>query len=848
MQQEGSIPAEFTFVCPLPNGLHVRPASLLAELATRFHSGVSVVNRRNGAVANLKSTLGILAADIRHGDNCSVQIRGEGAAMAEKALRDFILNDLPNSDEPEAAKAVAGGTLPRGLQSAEIHYIAGAGVSSGIGVGKAVPVVSPHMTPEIAEATADPAAEERHLERGITAVGDRTRNMLAHAASPAEAGLLKAHLALLDDVTFREELQRGIARGNTAEKSVFDAGQHFASLLQHSASAYIRDRAVDIQDMCAQLLQELNGRPADSSSVELYEPSVLLAESLGPQQLLAADRRWLRGLVLEYAGTTSHTVILARSLGIPTVVGVKGAPAWLRAGEQIIVDANRGLVIAGGTEAVDRFYKRELRAISRRHENLLANSAAMARTADGQLLSVGANASSREEVEAAFSQGADAVGLFRSEILFLGRDVSPTEEEQFEIYKDLAICAGQREVTIRTLDAGGDKPIPHLRLPAESNPYLGFRGVRIYPEHRELFRTQLRAILRASGFGRIRMMAPMVSSLDEVRWLKSQIVDAQQQLSQQNIAFDAAMPIGIMIEVPSVAFILDQLCAEVDFFSIGTNDLAQYFMAADRDNARVAALSNVRHPGFLRFLRHIVDCVHVGGKRVAMCGEMAADVHNLRLLVGLGLDEISAAPSQLPFLKREIRRLSARACAELLEKATACGSVDDVNVLLAKSHAQDVHEPLLDAGLVILDSESRTKEEVIRELVDALYVAGRTDEPDRIEEAVWARESLYSTGVGHGFAIPHGRTDATRADSVAVLKLRHPVPWGSPADEPVTTVILLAVRDSEVDNNHMKVLARLARQLMDESFRRSLSALDDSAGITQYLVSCLQLQPSPGPQ
>jgi len=843
MRAEISNPTEFTFVCPLANGIHARPASLLAEVATRFDSGLSVVNQRNGAVANLKSTLGILAADIRHGDNCSVQVRGEGAALAAKALREFIFQNLPKADGPVVVERLTHGALPRSLQSSDVNYRAGAGVSSGVGIGKVVFAAPIRLPLQVPETATDVQAEERNLDRALAAVRERTRGMLARSLSDAEAGVLKAHLALLDDVAFVEELQHGIARGNTAGKSIADTAQHFISVLQGSGSAYIRDRAIDIQEICARLLQELCGTSVPSDEVELCEPSVLLAETLAPQQLLAFDRRWLQGLVLEYAGTTSHTVILARSLGIPAVVGVKNAASVFRAGEQVVVDANRGLVVSNGIDVVHQFYGRERRVLTRRRERMVREGLAPAQTLDGKKFAVSANVSFSAEVRAAFSEGADAIGLFRSEILFLDRDTPPTEDEQFEIYRDAISVAGGRYVAIRTIDVGGDKPIPHLHLPRESNPYLGFRGLRIYPEHRDLFRTQLRAIVRASAFGPVKMMAPMVTTHDEVRWLKSQIAEVQRELSDQNIGYDPAMPVGIMVEVPSVAFILDQLCADVDFFSIGTNDLAQYFMAADRDNARVSALANVRHPSFLRFLKHIVDGVHAGGKRVSMCGEMAGDVSNLPLLVGLGLDEISAAGSQLPNLKSEIAKLVARDCRKILDEAMAFTSVDEIDQLLARYHQRARQESLLDSDLVITASESLTKEEVIRELVDALYVAGRTDDPDRVEEAVWARESIYATGLGHGFAIPHGRTDAVRADSVAVLKLRKPIAWGSVDDEPVSIVVLLAVRDSAVDNIHLKVMARLARQLMDESFRGRLAALDDQREITQFLTSCLQLQP-----
>src|SRR5207248_6656521 len=336
-----------------------------------------------------------------------------------------------------------------------------------------------------------------------------------------------------------------------------------------------------------------------------------------------------------------------------------------------------------------------------------------------------------------------------------------------------------RPVIIRTIDVGGDKPVAHLNLPAESNPFLGYRGMRIYAEHRELFRTQFRALLRASAFGKLQVMAPMVSTIEEVIWLKAQVAQSQEELRGQNIQFDPAMPVGIMIEVPSVAFILDQLSAELDFFSIGTNDLNQYFLAVDRDNAKVAALSSVCHPSFIRFLKHIVDGVHANGKWIGMCGEMAGDVRNLPILVGLGLNEISASASQVPALKERISKLSAKSCEELLSRVIACTQAEQVNKILAEEHPSQNSESLLDSNLVIVDSDSESKEEAIRELIDSLFVAGRTEDPDRLEDVVWAREAAYSTGLGHGFAIPHCRSDLINANSIAILKLRRPIEWNS---------------------------------------------------------------------
>lgn len=845
MSQDVSNPVEFSFVCPLANGLHARPASQLAEFAGSFLSELSLTNLRNGAAVNLKSTLAIISADIRKGDECSLRITGKDEDIAGNALRRYVLWDLSKTDEPlteaRSDSTLRDRLLPRALVSSGVTCHSGVAVSPGIGTGKVV-VVGGMMLPRdlSAEKSENPEKETRRVERALAVVRERVKAMLARSMSPAEAGVLKAHLAILDDVTFTEKVAALIAEGRSAAQALSETGQYFSSLLQRSESVYIRDRAVDIQEICLRLLEEIRGTKFTVAEVTLKEPSVLVAETLAPQQLLALDRKWLSGVVLEYAGTTSHAVILARSLGIPTVVGVKDAPVVLPAGQQIVVDANRGLVVPNGTPAVHRFYHRESQT---QHTRQLVSSkwvGAKAVTVDGQTIQVGANVSSGEEVASAFANGAEGIGLFRTEMLFMGRDRAPTEEEQFAIYAEAARSA-TGPLIIRTIDTGGDKPIPHLNLPPESNPYLGYRGSRIYAEHRELFLTQVRAILRASAFGPLQLMAPMVSTIEEVLWLKEQIAGLRQELERKGIAFDPQMPVGIMIEVPSVAFILDQFCAEIDFFSIGTNDLNQYFMAVDRDNAKVANLSSVRHPGFLRFLKHIVDGVHRNGKWVGMCGEMAGDPHNLPILVGLGLNEISASAAQIPVLKRDISRLSSADCKELLSRLIACRQVKEVDAMLEQQHLGEQRQPLLDSDLVIIDSDSQSKEEAIRELIDSLHIAGRTENPDRLEEVVWAREAAYSTGLGHGFAIPHCRSDAITANSIAILKLKNAIDWGSLDEKPVSTVILLAVRESDTNNTHMQVLARLARKLMYEGFRGELRELNQAPNILKYLSEELEI-------
>ncbi len=837
---------EFTFTCTLPSGLHARPASHLADLANKFASDSALTNLRNGLLANAKSVLAIISADVRQGDECRVRVSGADDEVVYTTLRQFIEKDLPSLDETPAEFLTNGHgrALPRSLRQVEANCHFGVGVSRGIAQGKVVSlgssVLPDNFAPDVNQPSDLPHEQEK-IERAIAAVRARIEALLLRQPLSTEAAILKAHLAIAGDISLKNKMTGIIAEGRSAGQAIVEAGKFFIDMLRRSESFYIRERAIDMQEVCSQLLEEIYGAKFQSSAVALQGPSIVVAETLGPQQLLALDRTCLKALVLESAGLTSHVVILARSLGIPALVGVKDASLVLTSGEEVIVDAVRGVVLRQPTPQVERFYERELAMQHRRWDALSGYALRPAVTSDGQALEIGANVSSSAEVVSAFEKGADGIGLFRTEMLFVERESLPSEQEQFEAYSQSVRAASGRPVIIRTIDIGGDKPVPHLGLEHEANPFLGYRGVRIYAEHEELIHTQFRAILRASAFGPVRMMVPMVSSLEEVLWIKAHLAHVQEELKSRSIAFDSAMQIGIMIEVPSVAFILDQLCQELDFFSIGTNDLAQYFLAVDRDNPKVARLSDVRHPGFVRFLKHIVEQVHNHGKWIGMCGEMASDIRHLPLLLALGLDEISATASEIPTLKEKVSRLSGKNCKELLLRVLICRETAGVEKLLEREPTVQSAPPLLDRELVIFDSESANKEEAVRELANALYVAGRTADPDGMEEAIWAREAVYSTGVGHGFAVPHCKTDAVLAGSLGIMKLKKPIAWDSPDGEPVQMVILLAFRESEANARHMQVFSRLARKLMNEEFREALGRRRDTDSILAYLAEQLNL-------
>ncbi|HKR83758.1 MAG TPA: phosphoenolpyruvate--protein phosphotransferase [Terriglobales bacterium] len=831
---------QFVFTCPLLAGMHARPASHFATLANSFISECTLTNLRNKNEGNAKSVLSIISLDIRQGDNCLVQINGADEQFGYTSLRNFTEHVLPTCDVPLAKSAATKPfSLPRILQQAGVACYSGSAASPGVGRGKVVFLNSVSLShAAISHDATDPKEELQRLKRALRNVRDNIREELTCSGSQAR-DVLQAELALLDDVLFAERLTHQVNNGKSAAQAVLETGRFFADLLRHSDSEYIRERAADVEEIAAHLLSAICGKDLPKTVITLHEPSVVVADTLAPRQFLKLDRHFLKGIVLEYAGANSHALILARSYGVPAVVGIKHTKSLLSTGQEIVVDANRGLLFPELLLAVERFYAREVRTLSRQTEILKASARSPAITRDGINLDVGANASAQDEAVLAFGNGADGIGLFRTEMLFMEAR-PPSEKEQVAVYEQVLKAASGKAVIIRTFDLGGDKAVPYLELAPEENPFLGLRGVRLYATQRDLLQVQLRAILRASVFGDVHILIPMVSCLEEVLAFKQQLKAAKEDLRSQNTVFREDIPIGIMLEVPAAAFSLDQLRNEVDFFSVGTNDLAQYFFAADRGNPNVSKISNQSSPSFIRLLKRIVDEVGAADKWVGICGDMASDAKYLPLFLGLGLDEISLPVVNIPKIKSMVRTYSAAACRSLVDEMLLSSDAD-INHLLASAEQTCSSHPLLSEELMILDSDSNNKEEAMQECIDLLRNAGRTSDPEKLEEALWSRELVYSTGLGFGFATPHCKTDAINASSIVVLKFTQSIDWGAVDALGVRMVIGMAARGAQNGGNHMQVFSVLARKLMTDDFRKQLLAIDDSATLLSYLSEQLNL-------
>ena len=650
--------------------------------------------------------------------------------------------------------------------------------------------------------------------------------------------ILEAHRSLATDTSLRQHLLSGVNRGLSCAQAIIATANHFCDTFSRSSSTYLQERVLDVRDVCYQLLQHIYGEARFPSPGQLTQPSVCLADDLTPGQFLELDKTLLKGLLLKSGGTTSHTVILARSFNIPTLVGVDNESLLQWRNQSVFIDGNAGAVVVDASDAVARYYRQEAQVQQALREQQGIWLDREARTADGLRVEIAANIAHAVEAQAAFGNGAEGVGLFRTEMLYMDRSSAPGENELYNIFCQALESANGRSIIVRTMDIGGDKPVEYLKIPAENNPFLGYRAVRIYEEYAVLFTTQLRAILRASAHGSLKIMIPMISSMEEILWVKEKLAEAKQQLRAEHIPFDEKIPLGIMLEVPSVMFIIDQCCEEIDFFSIGSNDLTQYLLAVDRDNAKVTRHYNSLNPAFLRALDYAVQAVHRQGKWIGLCGELGAKGSVLPLLVGLGLDELSMGSPAIPATKARMAQLDSRACRQLLNQAMACRTSLEVEHLLAQFRMNQQDTPLVTPRCISLDNDWNSKEEVMKGMTDNLLLAGRCRYPRKLEADLWAREAVFSTGLGFSFAIPHSKSEHIEQSTISVARLKAPVMWG---DEEAQFIIMLTLNKHAAGDQHMRIFSRLARRIMHEDFRNALVNASSGEAIASLLQHELEL-------
>jgi len=556
-------------------------------------------------------------------------------------------------------------------------------VSGGVCRGKLVvldrvrPKVRKRDLPE-----AEVANEINRLERALVETRQQileVQRKVSDRMGAEEGSIFDAHLLVLEDRTLLDEVVRIIQEDKVNAEHAFQiVAERYAATLAAIEDDYLRERATDMRDVTARVLNNLLGLEAEVDLRHLKEPCIIVSHDLTPSNTAQLDRRTVLGFAIDIGSRTSHTAIMARSLRIPAVVGLKGASTQLQTGQYALLDGFNGVIIANPTDQTLFEYGELIRKHVTLQDRLRDVLNKPAVTLDGHHVFLSANIEQPGDTEAVKSSGAEGVGLFRTEYLFIKGDSLPTEEQQFEAYREAAAALKPMPLVIRTLDLGGDKFLAHLPVSAESNPFMGWRAIRFCLQERDIFREQLRAILRASAEGNVKMMYPMISGLTELNQANELLEEYKAELRSEKVPFNESLEVGAMIETPSAVMIADSLAKRLKFFSIGTNDLIQYSLAVDRMNEKIAHLYEPTHPAIVRLIQLTVDAAHKHGVWVSVCGEMGSDPVLAPLLIGLGVDELSASPPSVPSIKFIIRRLKLTEAKELGDFALNCESAAEI--------------------------------------------------------------------------------------------------------------------------------------------------------------------------
>jgi multiphosphoryl transfer protein len=676
---DGSRTLKLTLRNPL--GLHARPAARFVQTAGSFNAEVTVTNMTtergpaSGRSLNALATLGV-----RQGHEILVAARGPQAGEALAALEALAERDF---DEEAAVQAPAPSRLPRRQAGPAGAPLAGLPGAPGTALGAAR-----HFRPAAPEIptkpASDPQAEWEALGRALERVREEiraARESVAARAGQYSAAIFDAHLLFLEDEALLEPARRAVfEQKHNAAQAWHAATEEVAAGYRSLDDEYLRARAEDLTGVARQVVAHLVGGEALASVVA--EPGIVVAADLTPADTVALDRELVRGIATAYGGPTSHSAILARSLGIPAAVGLGERLLDVPEGTPLVLDGDAGAVYVDPAEDLVRDYQQQSAEREGAARRALASARQPASTRDGRRIEVVANVGSSADVDAAVANGAEGVGLLRTEFLFLERDSLPSEDEQYSAYADMAVRLQGRPLILRTLDVGADKPLPYLPRRAEANPFLGVRGIRLGLNESELLETQLLAALRVAAVHPLKVMFPMVATLAEYWQALSVLARARERLEKRGDT-PGRIDVGVMVEVPAAALCAEAFAREVDFFSIGTNDLVQYTMAAERGNEQVAGLADGLHPSVLRLIRNVAEAGEANGKWVGVCGELASEPLAVPVLVGLGVSELSVSPPAVPATKEAVRRVDAGAATALAREALRLASAEDVRALFA---------------------------------------------------------------------------------------------------------------------------------------------------------------------
>jgi multiphosphoryl transfer protein len=688
-QHKGDAVESEPIVVASETGLHARPAAVVAAAARKFTSDVRLV--KNGHEANARSVVSIMALEVAGGDTITVVARGEDAGPAVAAIAQTLGTGLGGS-HGLARRARAGARraelgMPEPMIAAPAsaerdgHLLRGVSASPGIAIGQVYQLR--HDDAVLQERASDPNHERRALEAAIASAHLQLEALQARLATEADtdrAAIFAAHQELLEDPEVLDSAAASIRDGTTAAYAWRQAYTAQAERLLALRNPLLAGRAVDLRDVGRRVLHLLVGR--EETPHDIPADSIVVAEDLAPSDAASLDRTRVRAFCTTMGSATSHVAILARGLGIPAVAGIDPRVLDLRAGTRVVLDGDAGTVHPNPTSAEEAQVTQRQASAEKRRAAELAVASEAAVTTDGHRVEVVANIGNVDEARRVPEVGGEGVGLLRTEFLFMDRREAPTEDEQTKVYESIARALGpNRILVIRTLDVGGDKPLPYLSVGAEANPFLGERGIRLTLHRPEIFRPQVRAILRASRAGKVAIMFPMVSTLAEWRAGRDFVERERSALGLPPIQ------IGIMVETSSAALLADRFAQEADFFSLGTNDLTQYTLAMDRTNPRLASQVDALHPAVLRLIERTVDGAHKHKRWVGVCGALAGDPAAVPVLIGLGVDELSVDVPIIPAVKARIRTLSLKECGITAQRALDASDAAEVRAIVSERHS-----------------------------------------------------------------------------------------------------------------------------------------------------------------
>lgn len=712
------------FLCPLPNGLHARPAWELKEQCSQWQSEVTFINHRQNAKADAKSSLALIGTGTLFNDSCSLNISGSDEEQARRVLEEYIQVRFIDSDSVQPTQAeLTAHPLPRSLSRLNPDLLYGNVLASGVGVGTLTLLQSDSL--DSYRAIPASVQDSTRLEHSLATLAEQLNQQLRERDGESKT-ILSAHLSLIQDDEFAGNIRRLMTEQHQGlGAAIISNMEQVCAKLSASASDYLRERVSDIRDISEQLLHITWPELKPRNNLVLEKPTILVAEDLTPSQFLSLDLKNLAGMILEKTGRTSHTLILARASAIPVLSGLPLDAIARYAGQPAVLDAQCGVLAINPNDAVSGYYQVAQTLADKRQKQQAQAAAQLAYSRDNKRIDIAAN------------------------------------------------------------------------------------------------------------IGNAQLMIPMVHSLDQILWVKGEIQKAIVELKRDGLRHAETITLGIMVEVPSVCYIIDHFCDEVDFFSIGSNDMTQYLYAVDRNNPRVSPLYNPITPSFLRMLQQIVTTAHQRGKWVGICGELGGESRYLPLLLGLGLDELSMSSPRIPAVKSQLRQLDSEACRELARQACECRSAQEIEALLTAFTPEEDVRPLLALENIFVDQDFSNKEQAIQFLCGNLGVNGRTEHPFELEEDVWQREEIVTTGVGFGVAIPHTKSQWIRHSSISIARLAKPIDWQSEMGE-VELVIMLTLGANE-GMNHVKVFSQLARKLVNKNFRQSLFAAQDAQSILTLL-------------